>query len=168
MKAAPAPQVSRGRTFSLVWVVPLIALLVGGWMIFRELRQRGPEIVIEFADGAGLDENKTVLEYKGVTVGMVKKVELKPDYSGVRVHVRLDREAAHLATTDAEFWIVRPEIGLTGVRGLDLLLTGARLAVRPGKGPPGTSFRGLDKTPARDNPSAGKAFILDADELGSL
>jgi paraquat-inducible protein B len=168
MKTAPAPEVSRSRTFSLVWVVPVIALLVGGWMIFRELRQRGPEIVIEFADGTGLDENKTTLEYKGVTVGIVKKVELKPDYSGVRAHVRLDRDAAHLATNDAEFWIVRPEIGLSGVRGLDLLLTGARLAVRPGKGPPGTVFRGLDKMPPRDNPAAGRAFILDADELGSL
>ena len=139
MKSAPAPEVTRARTFPLVWVVPVIAFLVGGWMIFRELVQRGPEIVIEFADGSGLDENKTVLEYKGVEVGMVKKVELKPDASGVQVHVRLHHEAERLATSDAEFWIVRPEIGLTGVRGLDLLLTGARLAMRPGTGPPSWS-----------------------------
>jgi paraquat-inducible protein B len=165
---APAPRVSRARTFSLVWVVPVIALLVGGWMIFRELRSRGPEIVIEFADGSGIEANKTALEYKGVTVGLVKQVDLKPDHSGVVVHLRLDRAATSLATRDAQFWVVRPEIGLSGVRGLDLLLSGARLAVRPGQGPAATEFRGLDKPPPRENTAEGRAFLLEADQLGSL
>src|SRR4051812_16096342 len=110
MTAAPAPHVSRARTFSLVWVVPVIALLVGGWMIFRELRSRGPEIAIEFADGSGIEANKTTLDHKGVTVGTVKEVDLKPDGSGVVVHLRLARTAAWLATADAQFWVVRPEI----------------------------------------------------------
>src|SRR2546423_11682039 len=118
MTAPPTPQVSRARSFSIVWVVPLLALAVGGWMIFGELRQRGPMIAIEFADGSGIEAGKTVLEHKGVTVGMVKAVELKPDHSGVRVQLRLDKSATSLATADAQFWAVRPEIGFSGVRGL--------------------------------------------------
>jgi paraquat-inducible protein B len=168
MTTAPAPRISRTRSFSLVWVVPVIALLVGGWMIFRELRSRGPEVTIDFADGNGLEANKTTLEYKGVTVGVVKQVELKPDRGGVRVRLRLERDAASLATADAQFWVVRPEIGLSGIRGLDLLLSGARLAVLPGKGPPATEFRGLDKPPPRENATAGRAFVLESDQLGSL
>src|SRR4051812_18319164 len=100
--SAPLPQVSRARSFSLVWVVPLLALAVGGWMIFSELRQRGPEITIEFADGSGIEAGKTVLEHKGVAVGAVKAVTLKPDRSGVLVRLRLDKAAAPLATADAQ------------------------------------------------------------------
>src|SRR5262249_23291663 len=103
MSPAPAPHVSRARSFSLIWVVPVLALLIGGWMVFREVSSRGPEITIDFADGSGLEANKTTLEYKGVTVGTVREVELKPDASGVVVHLRLERSGARLATTDAKF-----------------------------------------------------------------
>ncbi|MEY4938866.1 MAG: hypothetical protein RIQ93_601 [Verrucomicrobiota bacterium] len=168
MNIPPAPKVSRARAFSLVWVVPVIALAVGGWMIFRELRQRGPEITIEFADGSGIEANKTILEHKGVAIGSVRSVKLMPDHLGVEVQLRLDRDAAGVATRDATFWVVRPEIGLSGVRGLDMLLTGARLAVRPGVEPPATRFKGLDRTPPPDNSTDGRAFVLEADQLGSL
>lgn len=168
MSSPPLPHVSRARTFSLVWVVPLLALAVGGWMIVRELRQRGPLIEIEFADGSGIEANQTQLEHKGVSIGVVKRVELKPDHTGVIVQLRLAKSAASVATEDARFWIVRPEIGLSGVRGLDMLLTGARLAVQPGKGAPATRFVGLDKMPPAENAEEGRAFILEAEQLGSL
>lgn len=168
MSSPPLPHVSRARTFSLVWVVPLLALAVGGWMIVRELRQRGPLIEVEFADGSGIEANQTQLEHKGVSIGVVKRVELKPDHSGVIVQLRLAKSATSVATEDAQFWVVRPEIGLSGVRGLDMLLTGARLAVQPGKGAPATRFKGLDKMPAAENAQEGRAFILESDQLGSL
>lgn len=168
MNAPPLPRVSRARAFSLVWVVPVIALAVGGWMVFRELRQRGPEITIEFADGSGIEENKTILEHKGVAIGSVRSVKLLPDNRGVVVLLRLNRDAAGVATGDAKFWVVRPEIGLSGVRGLDLLLTGARLAVRPGNAPHATHFKGLDRTPPPENANEGRAFVLESDQLGSL
>jgi paraquat-inducible protein B len=168
MSAAPAPHVSRARNFSLVWVVPVVALLIGGWMVFRELRSRGPEIEIEFTDGTGIEANRTTLDYKGITVGVVKDVALLPDRSGVLVRLRLERSASALATADAQFWVVRPEIGLSGVRGLDLLLSGARLAIKPGTGPLATRFTGLDRPPARENVGAGRAFLLEAEQLGSL
>lgn len=168
MTTPAVPHVSRRRTFPLVWVVPLLALAVGGWMVLRELGQRGPLITIEFADGSGIEANKTQLEHKGVAIGTVKKVRLKSDHSGVLVDLRLEKEAASVATAGAEFWIVRPEIGLSGVRGLDMLLTGARLAVRPGQGPAATEFRGLDRMPAPEDTEEGRAFLLEAEQLGSL
>ena len=132
MSPAPVPKISRAPRFPLVWVVPLIALAVGAWMIAHELRNRGPEITIEFADGSGIAADRTELHHKGVSVGTVTAVELKPNLDGVMVRVRLRQTAAAIASEGALFWIVQPEIGLSGIRGLDTLLTGPRLNVRPG------------------------------------
>ncbi len=168
MSAPPVPKVSRAPAFSLIWVVPLVAIAIGGWMGFRELQNRGPEITIDFADGSGVEAGRTVLEYKGVSAGTVKAVALKPGLGGVRIRLRLDKSAAALATAGARFWIVHPEIGFSGVRGLDTLVTGVRLAVLPGKGPPAEHFTGLEKAPAPDVTDQGRAFILRSDRLGSL
>jgi paraquat-inducible protein B len=151
-----------------VWIVPIVALAVGGWMVFREFRQRGPEITIEFPHGSGVEPRKTMLEYQGVPVGTVTDVRLKPDLTGVIVELRLKKSAAGLATEGAQFWIVHPEIGFSGVRGLETLFTGARINVRPGKGPPATHFTGLEKSPPLENIEEGRAFLLRADRLGSL
>ena len=168
MNSPPAPKVSNASAFPLIWVVPLIALAIGGWMGFRELHDRGPELTIDFADGAGVEAGKTMLEYKGVSAGTVEAVELKPGLEGVSIRVRLKKNAASLASTGAQFWIVRPEIGFSGVRGLDTLVSGVRLTVQPGKGQPADHFTGLDKTPAPDVVDQGRTFILQSDKLGSL
>jgi len=168
MNSLPTPKVSRAPTFPLIWVVPLLALAIGGWMGLRELYNRGPEITIEFADGSGVEAGKTVLEYKGVAAGLVETVKLKPGLEGVSLRLRLHRSAASLASTGAKFWIVHPEIGFSGVRGLDTLVTGVRLNVLPGKGPPAENFTGLEKAPAPDVTNEGRAFILRSDRLGSM
>jgi paraquat-inducible protein B len=168
MSSPPAPKVSDAPAFPLIWVVPLIALAIGGWMGFRELHNRGPEITIDFSDGSGVEAGKTVLEYKGVSAGTVEAVELKPGLDGVTIRLRLKRNSASLASTGAQFWIVRPEIGFSGVRGLDTLVSGVHLNVQPGKGPPAEHFTGLDKTPAPDIVDQGRTFILQSDKLGSL
>ncbi|MEO5957678.1 MAG: MlaD family protein [Opitutaceae bacterium] len=168
MNPPPTPRISRRPNLPLVWVVPLAALAVGGWMVWREFHHRGPEITIEFAEGAGVEPDKTTLRYKGVAVGTVTAVDLKPDMSGVSVRLRLDKTAAPLAREDSHFWIVHPEIGFSGVRRLETLLTGARIHVRPGSGAPATHFRGLEDIPPPENVSAGRAFMLRSDRLGSL
>src|SRR4051812_269744 len=142
MSTAATPRVSRTPTIPLVWIVPLVALAVGGWMVFREFRNRGPEITVEFIDGSGIEARKTTLEYRGVPVGTVTDVAMKPDLSGVAVGIRLNKSAAGIANEGSRFWIVHPEIGFSGVRGLDTLLTGARLNVQPGEGAPATTFHG--------------------------
>jgi paraquat-inducible protein B len=168
MSSPPAPKVSNAPAFPLIWVVPVIALAIGGWMGFRELHNRGPVVTIEFADGAGVEAGKTTLEYKGVSAGTVEAVELTPGLAGVSIRLRLRKSAASLASTGAQFWIVRPEIGFSGVHGLDTLVNGVRLNVLPGKGPLAKHFTGLDKTPAPDVIDQGRTFILQSDRLGSL
>lgn len=168
MSTPPPPKISRAPNLPLVWIVPLVALAVGGWMVFREFRHRGPEITIEFTDGAGIEARQTTVEYKGVSIGVVTAVDLKPDLTAVLVAVRLNQNAAAVAGEGARFWIVQPEIGFSGVRGLDTLLTGARINVLPGGGPPALAFRGLEKAPPLESPAEGRAFLLQGDRLGSL
>jgi paraquat-inducible protein B len=168
MTTSPSPKVSRAPAYPLIWVVPLLALAVGAWMGLREIHDRGPKITIDFSDGAGVESGKTTLVYKGVTAGSVKSVVLKPGLNGVTITVRLTKNGADLARTGSKFWIVHPEIGFSGVKGLDTLVSGVKLNVDPGTGPEETHFVGLDKTPAPDVTNEGRTFMLRSDKLGSL
>ncbi|HEY8994472.1 MAG TPA: MlaD family protein [Lacunisphaera sp.] len=170
MSHPPAPTIVRHRrSLPLIWVVPLVAFLVGGWLIARSYRERGPEITIRFQNGAGIEEGKTILEHKGVAVGTVENVQLDEKHDSVLVKVRLVKNAAYLARADSEFWLVRPEIGFSGIKGLDTLFTGARLKVRPGTGgQPATEFTALRRAPLLETSGRGRSFVLRADRLGAL
>jgi paraquat-inducible protein B len=166
VKSTPASRA--GRVIPLVWIVPLLALMIASWLMWRELRTRGPEITIEFSDGSGLEAGKTTLDYNGIEVGTVQQVELKPALDGVIVRLRLQREAAQLAREGTQFWVVRPELSLGGIRGLETLVTGVHLNARAGDGPPASHFRGIDRPPPREDRLLGPAFVLEADDLGAL
>lgn len=168
MTTPATPKVSRRPALPLIWVVPIIALLIAGWMVFRQFRNRGPEITIEFANASGLEEGKTMLEHKGVAVGTVKEISLRKDLSGVVITVRLTKAGAALARVGSQFWVVHPQFSFSGIHGLETLVTGVRLRVRPGHGAPAKHFRGLDRPPPIDDPAAGRAFLLRTDDLGDL
>jgi paraquat-inducible protein B len=164
----PVPSASNLSRTLVVWLVPLIALAASGWLLHRQYRDRGPVIAIDFANGAGLQAGKTPLLHKGVAVGLVQDVALKPDLDGVRVRVELDASAAPLAVAGSEFWLVQPEIGFSGVRGLDTLLSGARIHTRPGRGVPTKQFTARAKAPPEEDPTPGRTFVLRSEQLGSL
>jgi paraquat-inducible protein B len=168
MSAAPSPKISKGPSFPLIWVVPAVALAIAAWMTLKEFRDRGPLVTIVFSDGSGVEANKTTLEYMGVTAGKVESIALKPSLDGVIVHLRLRKSAAALARAGSKFWIVHPEIGFSGVHGLDTLVSGVRLNVTPGNGAPEKNFVGLDQTPPPYVRDEGRTFYLEADRLGSL
>lgn len=170
MSKPPAPVVvSHRRSLPLIWVVPLLALVVGGWLLLRDVRARGLEITIRFQNGAGIEAGRTILEHKGVAVGSVESVQLDENLDAVIVKVQLNKDAANLARADSEFWLVRPEIGFSGIRGLDTLFTGARLKVRPGTGgEPATEFVALRRAPLLESSGRGRSFVLRAERLGGL
>lgn len=168
MSEPATPRVTRRPGLPLIWVVPLVALAVAGWMVARQFQNHGPEITIEFDNAAGLAAGKSVLEHKGVVVGHVREVSLQPDLATVHVRVRLTKNAGALAREGSQFWVVQPEVSFSGVRGLETLLTGVRLQVRPGTGASQRSFRGLPKPPILDEPGAGRAFVLRTEKLSGL
>ncbi len=109
---------------SLVWLVPLAALLVSFWVAWQSYADRGPLVDILFEEATGIREGETELRYRDVTVGRVEDVGFSDTLDRVRVMVRLDKDIAEYADEDAEFWIVQPEVTTQGVSGLDTVLSG--------------------------------------------
>ena len=166
--ASPAPKLSRFPRIPIIWFVPVVAIGIAGWMLYREWRSHGPEITIDFADGSGVEPRQTKLEYKGVEVGEVKEVRLGKDLRRVFVRVQLAKNAASIAREGAQFWIVQPEIGFGGVSGLETLLSGAKLGVKLGDGPETKNFHGLEVPPSSEKVEEGRAFLLKTDRVGGL
>lgn len=154
---------------SLIWLVPLVAALIGVSMLVHAWLSVGPEIAIVFQAATGLEAGKTPVKYKDVTVGLVSKVTLSEDGSHVVVSVAMDKSAERLARADSRFWIVRPRIGLAGVSGIDTLFSGAYIGIDAGHDEQsGKKFTGLETPPTIINGAPGKSFVLHADNLGSL
>lgn len=164
------PTVTRRRwRVSPIWLVPGIALLTGAAMLMNSWLASGPELTLSFQTAAGLEEGKTAVKYKDVTVGIVKAIKLNADSSRVMVRVQLDKSAEDLARADTRFWVVRPRVGIGGVTGIDTLLSGAYIGADKGNSPQSNrDFIGLESPPAIINGVAGSRFIVQTDDLGSL
>jgi paraquat-inducible protein B len=158
-----------GFGLSLVWLVPIVALLVAGSLFVRTVILVGPRIDIEFATADGIEPGKTDVRYKEVVVGKVQTVSLRGDRKRVIVTVRLDRSAAGLAVKDTQFWVVRPRIGAGGISGLGTLLSGAYIGTDAGVSTESReSFVGLEGPPFVLRGEPGSVFVLRADDLGSI
>ncbi|WP_336334498.1 intermembrane transport protein PqiB [Pseudomonas putida] len=161
----------RTRRFnvSLVWIVPILALLVGASLVVRNYLEKGPVISISFRTGEGLVAHKTQVRYRSVVIGEVASVELADDRKGVVAKVELSKEAESFATQGARYWVVRPRIGAGGVSGVDTLLSGAFIGADAGESKvPEKAFVGLESPPPITYGEKGKRFLLSADDLGSL
>ena len=168
-ESAPVAQIQTRRTFSIIWVVPIIALLIGGWLVFKAQSTKGPTITITFKNADGLVAGKTEIKYKDVTVGEVTSVDLSDDFSQVVVTAQLNRDAGTFLTEKTRFWIVRARIGAGEVSGLGTLFSGVYIGIDPSKeGAPRETFIGLENPPILTKGLPGGNFILRAQELDSL
>lgn len=169
--SVPVAAVRPARRFSTAWLVPLAALVVVGVLVVAHLgRARGPEITIGFADAAGLTPGAEIV-HRGLAVGVVRDLRPTEDLGGVVVSAELTPEAARLAVVGTEFWIVRPEVSLDRIAGLDTLIGPRYVGVRPGPagGARRTAFEGLDGPPRLSAPADGSVRVtLRASSLGSI
>jgi paraquat-inducible protein B len=165
----PRARVRRRRLPNVAWLVPLVALLVAGYLVWDRLRERGPEIVISFDDGAGVRVGVTPVKYRGVDVGEVIGVGLSKAHDKALVRVRLQRSAASLARQGTRFWIVRPQVGFGSITGLNTVLTGPVIQALPanGGGAPQRQFTGLDSAPVGSE-ADGLQLVLRAERPRSI
>ncbi|GLQ95991.1 PqiB family protein [Dyella mobilis] len=166
----PQPVVRHRRVnVSLIWLVPIVAALIGLSLVIHAWMQQGPAISISFQTAEGLDPGKTVVKYKNVVIGKVTTIRLSPDRHRVVVKVDLEKSAAGIAVSDTRFWVVRPRIGLGGVSGIDTLLSGSFIGVDVGDSQQQqTDFVGLETPPSVTHDAEGKSFVLHTGDLGSL
>lgn len=168
LPAAVAAPRSR-RTVQLVWLIPLIAALIGGWLAIRSVLDRGPVITISFKTAEGLEAGKTKLKFKDVDIGLVSKVMLSPDNSHVIATAELVKGTEPQVVEDTQFWVVRPRISGGSVSGIGTLLSGSYIGVGVGKSrQPRREFTGLEVPPIFSTDAPGREFVLRSPDLGSL
>jgi paraquat-inducible protein B len=165
----PEPEMQRGKRFSIIWLIPLLAALIGVWLAVKTMRETGPTITIVFRSAEGLVPGKTEIKYKDVTVGKVQRIQLSEDLEQVLVTAVMSREVAGHLTRDTLFWIVRARVALGEVSGIGTLLSGAYIGMMPGSsGKVMHRFEGKEKPPAIFRNTPGRQFNLRAEKLGSL
>ncbi len=167
----PTARVVRRRRFNPAWLVPLLVLAVVAAVAWQGYESRGPRITIRFknADGARVGD---AIVYRGLRVGSVRELSLAPDRNHIIVTAELTQDGAPLATQGALFWIIRPEVSLERISGLDTLVGPQYIALLPGppESPLATTFDGLPTPPVLGALSQEDNFqiVLKAPRLGTL
>ncbi|NWB20713.1 MULTISPECIES: intermembrane transport protein PqiB [unclassified Pseudomonas] len=167
---AGSPAIKTRRfSVSLVWIVPIVAVLVGISLVVHSILQQGPSITITFKTGSGLTANKTDVKYRNVVIGQVTDVELSDDQKSVNATIKLSKQAESFTREDSQFWVVRPRIGAGGVSGIDTLLSGDYIGADIGQSDTRANrFTGLENPPPITYGEPGKRFTLHTQDLGSL
>ena len=166
----PLATVSRQKGFrlSVVWIIPILAAVVALGIAIQRIRNAGPTITIDVKVASGIEAGKTFIKYKDVTIGQVTKVELSDDYSHVLVTAEIAKHAAGLIVEDAKFWVVSPTVSLSGVSGLNTLLSGQYIGFQGGTSKKeGRHFIALDAPPVTSD-QPGLRLRLNAKSLGSI
>lgn len=165
----PEAEVTPKSRFPLIWFIPLLAAIIGGWLAYKYYSERGTFVVINFEQASGIEARKTPVKYKDVEVGMVRKVGLSPDLKTVRVTVEIYNDMEQNLGPDTQFWVVSPRVTLRGVSGLQTLLSGVNIGMEPGvAGDSKTEYAGLSRPPTISIQSAGQSLVLSTERLGSL
>ncbi len=169
--AKPVARASvRRRHLSLVWIIPVVALLVAGYLGVRALNDRGPLATITFNTADGLTANQTQVKHKAVGLGTVEDIALARDLSHVVVKVRMNSQGEHVLTDHARFWVVKPRITSGSISGLETLVSGAFIGIDPGEpgGSPKKDFVGLEQPPGVRSDEPGHTYTLEAGTIGAL
>ncbi len=159
---------TRKSRISIVWLLPLIALFLGSWLIFENFLEEDLTIQIHFESGAGLVAGKTALKHKGVHIGSVSTFRLDDDLKGVTAKVIVDKNAGSALNENTKFWLVEPRISLQGISGLETLVGGSYIAMLPGDGKPVKEFQALKEPPPLSTSEPGLHLTLKTDDLGSI
>ena len=164
------PSISTGRRFNPVWVVPVVAVIVGLYMVIHTRLTEGPEITIQFNTAEGLEAGKTRLRYRDVDIGLVGNVSLSEDMDQVLVTVKMDQQAANMLREDTRFWVVRARVGAGAISGLGTLVSGAYIQLDPGTGKQTKhgQYIGLEVPPLTPADAPGIRLTLVSEQAGSL
>ncbi|MEZ0313514.1 MAG: intermembrane transport protein PqiB [Myxococcota bacterium] len=156
------------RLPGVVWAVPAAALIVVGYLAINAVLERGVEVVVTFDDAAGAKVRDTEVNYKGLTVGRVTKIELADDHEHVEMTLLMSRSVSPLLTTGTQFWLVGANPSLSDLSSLTAAVTGLSIEMAPGPGERATRFSGLDRAPVIYPGTPGKRIVLRTEQRGSL
>ncbi|NNE39257.1 MAG: MCE family protein, partial [Gammaproteobacteria bacterium] len=163
-----SPKIEHRSGISMVWVIPIITALVGGWLIVKTLSEQGPVATISFLTADGIEVGTTRIKYKNVNIGVIEGMEFSEDFSHVILSSRFNQGMDSFLRRNTQFWVVRPQLSLSGVSGLETIISGAYIEVEPGQGAPQFHFVGLENPPVVLSDTIGQRVVLMAEKLGSI
>ncbi|MBA2814908.1 intermembrane transport protein PqiB [Candidatus Pantoea persica] len=162
-------KVDQIKRWSPVWIIPIVALLIGGWILFYHFGHLGPEVTLITENAEGIEAGKTTIKSSSVDVGVVEKAELTDDLHHVEITARLNSGMEKLLHSDSIFWVVKPQIGREGVSGLNTLLSGNYIELQPGtKEEKKEQYQLLDAPPLAPPDAKGIHITLDSKKAGQL
>lgn len=161
--------VKESPKLSGVWIIPLLALVLGASVVIHNWMTQGPTIEIAFKTAEGLEPGKTKIKYRDVEMGVVETVSLSEDLQGVVATAKLSRQALPMLREDTRFWVVTARVGIGNVTGLDTLLSGAYIQLSPGESPvEAESFVALEQPPLTPLGAPGLRLQLISQEAASV
>jgi paraquat-inducible protein B len=167
---APAPQVKRTSRWNFVWVVPVVALLLGVWLMWNHFTSKGAAARVRFETAEEIFAGRTEVRCRSVRVGTVKDVELAADLKSVTVHLDINEDAEHLLRRGSRFWVVKPRVSGGSITGLNTIIQGAYIELDPDMSSQDkeTDFVGLETPPTTSMSVPGLRIVLATDEAGLL
>ena len=166
---AAVAEPKRKHSLQMVWLIPIIAALVGGTLAIKTYLQKGPTITITFKTGEGLEAGKTKIKFKDVEVGVVKEIVIAKDLKQVIATAELKKEVKPYLVEDTRFWVVRPQISAGSITGLGTLMGGSYIGMDVGKSTSQQlAYSGLERPPVVTMDVPGSRFQLHSEDLGSI
>ncbi len=165
-----SPVIRQARRWNIVWVVPIVALFLGAWLLYQNFATQGTVALVRFETANSITSGTTEVRCRSVRVGVVKDVKLADDLKSVLVYIEIDADSEHLLRRGTRFWVVKPRLSVTEFSGAETLITGAYMELDPG--PPEaerwTSFEGRESPPSTNSTVPGRRLVLATEQAGSL
>ncbi|MGR4990340.1 MlaD family protein [Vibrio rotiferianus] len=164
-----SPDVKKSIGLSPLWLLPILTMVLAGWLVVKSIHDAGQRVQIYFSDAAGLVAGRTTIRYQGLEVGIVRDINLSEDLSNIYVGADIYPEATKLLNENTRFWLVKPTASLSGVSGLDALVSGNYISIQPGNSKEyETTFHALDSAPTDLRVTQGLNIILKSKDLGGV
>ncbi|QCF27000.1 intermembrane transport protein PqiB [Hydrocarboniclastica marina] len=152
---------------SPIWIVPLVAVLIGLWMLYDNYASRGPVITLLLENAEGVEPGKTLIKARNVKVGRVETVQLSDDFNHAIITASMSPDSERMLNEQSRFWVVKPRIDREGISGLSTVLSGAYIELLPGRGDePQRRFEALENEPVAPPNAEGLRVEL-VSKLGS-
>lgn len=167
--AEPRAIIRHRRRWSGVWLVPVLALIVAGGLVWKHYAERGPIAYVRFETAESIRAGTTEIRCRSVRVGVVERIDLADDLKSVVAEIRIDPDSEHLLREGSRFWVVKPRVSTSTISGLDTLISGAYIELEPGEvNVPVHHFEGLEEPPVTATSVPGLRLTLIAEDAGSL
>lgn len=149
MNETPQAKLIPTAKFNWLWLIPVLTIAMVAFIVWRNLPAQGETLTLYFNDVASLKPIQTKLQYRGLIVGQVEELALTPDHLGVKVSLKVDESIVPLLRENTNFWLVKPEIGSSGISGITTLVSGPYITFTPGNGEPKRVFAGAQSPPLK-------------------